>query len=381
MIDMNDVYVVGGLRSYIGIKNGIYKNIPAEILGAELLKKLINKYSLTNIDLIIGGNSVGGGGNITRLMMLEAGIENSIPAITVDAQCISSLECIGIATAKIKSGYADLIIAGGFESSSTQPFRIRNKNHPDYKDNSPYTCAKFTPMLHSEDAMLLGAEKTIIEFNIKKDELDNCVLTSHKRAENAKDTKVLQDIIVPILGSFQDEGLRRKITQKLLQKLPVILEKGKYLNVANTCTMNDGSAFIILCSEKYLKKYGLKSNYKIKDLCTMGGEPTISPVMAINVIEKILEVNSLSIDVIDAVECNEAFAVIDALFNKRYANNTEKYNVFGGALAYGHPYGASGTINFLHLMKALEINNGKLGVCSIASAGGMGSAILLERLK
>ena len=123
---MENVWILGGLRSFIGVKDGIYRHIPAEVLGAQVLKEIKNRFSLKDeeIDYIIGGNAVAGGGNITRLAALTAGLDEMIPAVTLDLQCGSALESITAAAAKIESGLADLVIAGGFESSSTQPVRM-----------------------------------------------------------------------------------------------------------------------------------------------------------------------------------------------------------------------------------------------------------------
>ena len=127
---MDNVFILGGLRSYIGVKNSAYRHVPAEHLGAAVLKELTARYQPPKIDMMICGNCVGGGGNITRLMALEAGLSESIPSFTVDLQCASSLEAVITAAARIESGLADLVIAGGFESSSTQPVRSYNPNHP-----------------------------------------------------------------------------------------------------------------------------------------------------------------------------------------------------------------------------------------------------------
>lgn len=128
---MDNVWILGGLRSFVGVKDGMYRKISAEILGAQVLKEIKNRFALKDneIDYIIGGNAVAGGGNITRLAALTAGLSEEIPAVTLDLQCGSSLESIATAAAKIESGLADLVIAGGFESSSTQPFRMWNPNH------------------------------------------------------------------------------------------------------------------------------------------------------------------------------------------------------------------------------------------------------------
>lgn len=377
---MNDVYILGGLRSYIGISNGMYRHIPAEILGAEVLKRTIEKYNLQNIDYIIGGNGVGAGGNITRLMALEAGMDYSVPAFTIDMQCASGLESVASAADKIASGNADLIVAGGFESSSTQPRRSYNPNHPDYKDDSYYSSAKFMPRVHRENIMLESAELTAAKENISKKEMDGWVLRSHKLALETRENNFLQDITVSVHNSQKDEGIRPRMCQKLLDRMPKILPNGKLITAANACLINDGAAFIVLCSEKYLKKHGHAPLAKIKSSCACGVDPMMSPKGTVAVLNKLLEKNNLSADDIDNFEVNEAFAVIDVLFERSFPNCTGRYNIFGGALAYGHPYGASGAIILLHLLKALHLRRGKFGCCAIAGAGGLGSGMLIERI-
>ena len=143
---MNHVYILGGLRSYIGVKDGMYRHIPAEKLGAEVLREVVSRFELPTdaIDYIIGGNAVGGGGNITRLAALSAGFPERIPAVTLDLQCGSALEAISAAAAKIESGMADLVIAGGMESSSVQPYRMMSPNHPEY-DGGKVCSANWVP--------------------------------------------------------------------------------------------------------------------------------------------------------------------------------------------------------------------------------------------
>ena len=377
---MNNVYILGGLRSYIEICNGIYKHIPAEILGAQVLKKIVQKYELNTIDYIIGGNGVGAGGNITRLMALEAGMDNSIPAFTVDMQCCSGLASISVGADKIKAGNADLIIAGGFESSSTQPRRNYNPNHPDYKDDTYYSSAKFMPHVHRENIMLEGAELTAQKEHITKEEMDFWVLRSHKLALEARINNYFKDITVSINNNKKDDGIRPRMSQKLLDKVPKILPNGKFITAANACLINDGAAFVVLCSEKYLNEHHLKPMAKIINSCDCGVEPMLSPKGAIASLNKILQKNDLKPNDIDIFEINEAFAVIDVLFARNFKNCIDRYNIFGGALAYGHPYGASGAIILLHLLTALNLRNGKLGCATIAGAGGLGSSMLIERI-
>ena len=377
---MDNVYVLGGLRSYIGIRNSAYRHVPAEQLGAAVLRGLAARYPFDKADMIIGGNSVGCGGNITRLAALNAGLPSSIPSLTIDQQCASSLAAITTAAAMIESGLSGLVIAGGFESTSTQPLRMHHPNHPDCtEDSRPYTTARFIPGPQQEDVMLQGAERTICHHHISKEELDSWTLISHQRALRAREDGVLKDVVCPVWGLELDEGIRPRMSQKLLDKLPPVLKDGRYLNAANACTMNDGAAFLLLCSEQYLKKHKLSPRFRLANACTVGADPLMSPASVLPAVSGLLERSGLSMDDIGAIECNEAFAAIDVLISRAYPDKASRYNQLGGALAYGHPYGASGAIILLHLMRSMELSESSRGICCAAAAGGIGSAILLEQ--
>lgn len=375
-----DAYILGGLRSYVGVVNGMYRHVPAEKLGAAVLRKVMEKYQVTKPDYIIAGNGVGAGGNITRLMALEAGVDISVPAFTVDVQCGSGLESIAVAAAKINSGEADVIIAGGFESSSTQPRRGYNPNHPDYTGDAWYSVAKFMPEIHRETVMLEGAELAAKREQITKAEMDHWVLQSHKLATAAHDEGLLKNVIVSVCGGEKDEGIRPRMSQRLLDRMPKVLPGGEFITAANSCLINDGAAFVVLCSQKYLQEYNLQAQAKVIGSTACGGDPLVSPRTAITVLEKLLAKYGLREQDIDDFELNEAFAVIDVLFARTFTQSTDKYNVFGGALAYGHPYGASGGIITLHLLEALRQKGGKYGCASVAAAGGVGTALLIERI-
>jgi acetyl-CoA C-acetyltransferase len=377
---MKNVYILGGLRSHIGIKNGIFKNVLPEKLGAEVLKELIDRYNLTNIDEIICGNAVGTGGNITRLMSLYAGVSDEVPAYTVDMQCGSGSLSIDLAVAKIKSGACDLIIAGGFESSSLQPTRYYNKNDYRYNEEKPnFQTSQFSPYELEENAMLIGAERVASKFNIKKEELDFWTLESHKRAAKARDLGVLNDSIFSINNSFKDEGIRESINKRLIDRLKPLVKNNGVINAANSCLTNDGAAFVVLCSEKYLKDKNINPKAELISTVLKGSNPLYSPESAILSIDKLLKEQEMEYKDISAFEFNEAFAVIDVIFQRKNPTLINRYNILGGALAYGHPYGASGAIILIHLLKSLEIVNGKYGVSTIAAAGGIGSSILIKR--
>lgn len=383
-MELERVFVVDGLRSYIGIQNGMYRHIPAEQLGAAVLKRLAAPYVAAGIDCIIAGNAVGGGGNIARLAALTAGLPQSIPAATIDVQCGSGLESISVAAAKIKSGQAELVIAGGFDSSSVSPIRRYNKNHPDYEryggEQSWYTTAKFAPGEHGASVMLEGAERTAVSEKMTRQSLNHWVQRSHELAARARDDDSLSGLVAEVIpGCSRDEGIRNSMSTRLLDKLPCVLAGGQVLTAANTCLTNDGAAFVVLCSESILKERGYTPLAEYIDSAAIGGDYMESPRSAVSAIQKLLKRQKLTASDVDIFECNEAFAVIDELFARAFPDCVDRYNIFGGALAYGHPYGASGAIITLHAMRALSHVDGELAVCSVAAAGGVGTSLLLRR--
>ncbi len=381
---MERVYILGGVRSYIGLENGMYRHLPVERLGAAVLQRVARPYLGNGIDLVVAGNAVGAGGNIARLAWLEAGLPQDVPAMTVDVQCGSGLESIATAAAKIGSGQADFVIAGGFESSSTAPGRRYHKNHPDYSryggENSWYQVAKFIPGEHRDTAMLEGAEQTAQAENIARKDLDYWVLRSHRLAKETREKGILEDVVAEIeTGCNRDEGIRDRMGQRLLDRLPCVLPGGKVITAANACLTNDGAAFLVLCSERLAKENGWKPRAEFFAAAQVGDIAGESPRSAVAAIDRLLRRQKLTEKDIDIFECNEAFAVIDELFARCYPEAVDRYNIFGGALAYGHPYGASGGIIALHAIKALEYTGGHLAVCSIAAAGGVGTALLIGR--
>lgn len=468
---MDKVYLLGGRRSYIGVENGIYRNVSAEELGAFVIKKVMDSYDISpeDIDLVAVGNAIGAGGNIGRLASLMAGVPEKTPVVTVDSQCGSGLAAIMQAAMQIELGMADVAIAGGFESSSSAPERRINKRHPDYMvdGDNVFKVAKFKPGPYDELAMFKGAEKCAATFGMDRHELDMYAIRSHRRAAQARENGELDDILA---GSFyeydrsrraveddepgkcenaeaeqpknrtltrkehpeKDEGIRDRISEKLLTRLPALVPGGSYITAGNVCLTNDGAAFVLLCSERFLKKYKENKKYikdmneiihpfKIVDIVSVGASPDMSPVSIVPAIDKLLSRNNLKASDILAWEYNEAFAVIDKLMESYVNKDFSNANVFGGALAYGHPYGASGGIITLHLMKAMEklmaeeaevsannsvdneagyndvdnkdwnivvkgedvsetdVSETRYGVCAVAAAGGIGTAMLVSR--
>ncbi|MCR5758722.1 MAG: thiolase family protein [Selenomonas sp.] len=382
---MEPVYVVKALRTPIVKKNGVFRSLPPEKLGAVLLQTLQRDCGLKQIDGIIGGNAVGTGGNITRLTALMAGLDEGIPAYTVDMQCASAAAALDLAYSKISSGQGDVWLAGGMESSSLQPLRVYASQDERYRmtpdQDGKYYTAQFAPGDMAPDTMLRGAERVAAQEGITREELEEWALISHRRAAGAAAKNLLQDSIVPIEGWQQDDGIRPRMSAALLKRLPLLLGPGTTLTAGSACTINDGAAFAVLASEGYVQRQGIKPMARILGVASLGGNPVESPRGAMRTADVLLKRLGLTYEELQAIEFNEAFAVIDVLFAREHPACKERYNRLGGALAYGHPYGASGAILLVHLLESLRLAGGGRGILSIAGAGGMGEAIVLELMK
>ena len=409
---MEKVYLIGGLRSHIGLTGGLFKTVPAEELAAAVLQKIMEKYScVLQADGLLCGNAVGTGGNITRLAALKAGLPATVPALTIDMQCASAAASIELAMTKIGSGMADILIAGGFESTSMQPVRVYAKADPRYREEG-FTVAQFSPDTTSAKAMLEGAERTCQKHGFTREELDAFAVRSHQLAKKAREENRLNEIVVSVFGSEGDEGIRDRMSPKLAARMPKlfteeevkellagdsaslpikenvdkqnVLQEQKIpvtplLTAANACLMNDGAAFVVLASRQAVEQYGLRPEAELLAGFDGGVDPRYSPEGAIETGEHLLQRCDLQPEQIDVFEYNEAFAVISALFARKYPELTARYCPWGGALAYGHPYGASGAILLLHLWQELKQTEGKLGLLSIAGAGGLGTALLVKK--
>ncbi len=382
---MENVYVLGALRTPIVTKNGKFKTIPAEELGAAVMRALLKQFpdAAQTLSAVIGGNAVGTGGNITRLAALTAGIPDSVPAWTVDMQCASAAAALAAAYRVIACGEGEVCLAGGMESSSLQPLRVYDKKDARYSktrsgDGAYYT-AQFAPGDLDPQTMLRGAERVAKAENITKAGLDAWAIESHQRAAAAQKKGVLRPFLVSVNGVDEDDGIRPRMNQKLLDRLPRLFGADSVTTAGTSCLINDGAAFALLVGESWLSKHpGVHPAARIVAAQAMGGAPDESPRGAMRTAEALLSRLGKRMDEMAAIEFNEAFAVIDVLFEQKYPELVSRYNTLGGALAYGHPYGASGAILLVHLLSALENAGGGFGLLSIAGAGGMGEALLLE---
>ncbi|MCE5286656.1 MAG: thiolase family protein [Pelosinus sp.] len=383
---MSEVYLVGGVRTPIGKTNGYLKEFLPERLAALVLNEVLRRYSLSpdTIDQVLLGNAVGPGGNIARVSLLAAGWPYSIPGITIDSQCGSGLSAIQLAMGQIVSGQAELVIAGGVESTSMAPRRQFNHRDPRFQgDNVYYESAPFSTPEVGDPSIGEAAEKLAEKMEISRKDMDLYALESHKRACLTKQQGLLRDIILPLAQDGKeiaaDECIRQRISLALLERMPPAFLAGGRITAGNTCLKHDGAAAILLASPAAVKKYKLRPEATLHKTISCGCDPNFFPLGPVYAIQKLLQGRQISLDDIAALEINEAFAVKILACCQRLDFSLAKTNMLGGALAYGHPYGASGAIILLHLLKALAKVQGKWGIASIGAVGGMGNAVLIER--
>ena len=383
---LEKVYIIGGLRTPIGKTGGVLKSFLPEQLTAYLMNSLIEKYALTSkcIDELILGNCVGPGGNIARLSLLQAGWPLCIPATTIDFQCGSSLKSIEIAASLIQSNNRELVVVGGAESTSLQPNKQYNSKDPRFQgENVFYKRAQFSPLSIGDPDMIEGAENVADKFNITRNDMDKWAVESHIRALHTKKEKRLQSVICPIRINDkiinEDESIRETASLKLMQRASSIKKPNGKITAGNSCLTHDGAALILMASEKAVRKYGLCAEAEWLGGVSVGLDPSLSPLGPVVAVKKLLKQRQLSISHIDSIEINEAFSVKILAFQKFFKYDIVKINSLGGALAYGHPYGASGAIIMLHLLESLKKHNGRKGIATLGVAGGLGIAALIER--
>lgn len=382
---MNQVFVIGGVRTPIGKTGGILSTFLPEQLAAFVLNAVINKFSLpaSAVEHVILGNVWGPGGNMARVSILEAGWPYSIPGTTIDFQCGSGLSAISIAADQIAAGQADLVIAGGVESDSMAPARQFNPRDPRFHNQGFYERAPFSTLAIGDPEMGEGAEYLANVMDISREEMDKLALESHRKAYETQTEGYLKDIILPVdvNGKMvdKDESIRPGMNLKLLQRMPPAFVKEGRVTAGNACLKHDGAAVVLLASDRTIARFKLKPEAVILNYAMSGCDPNVFPLGPVFSTKKLLQKLALNLSKVDAFEINEAFAVKVLACCLKLGICLDKTNILGGALAYGHPYGASGAIILLHLLRALRKINGSLGIAAIGAAGGQGASVLIER--
>ncbi|MDY0206570.1 MAG: 3-oxoadipyl-CoA thiolase [Pseudomonas sp.] len=401
---MKNAYIVDAIRTPFGRYAGSLASIRADDLGALPLKALMKRNPSVNWqqvdDLVYGcANQAGEDNrNVGRMSALLAGLPCDVPATTINRLCGSSLDAISIAARAIKSGEADLIIAGGVESMSRAPFVMGKASTPYDRSQMIEDSTmgwrfvnKQLKELYGVESMPQTAENVAEQFNINREDQDAFALRSQQRTAAAQARGFFANEIIPVeipqrkgdpVIFNQDEHPRSSTTLDNLTKLKPIVKPDGTITAGNASGINDGAAALLIASDEALVQHGLKARAKIIGATVVGVEPRIMGFGPALAIKKLLEKNNLTLDQMDVIELNEAFSA-QALAVTRYLglpDDSEKVNPNGGAISIGHPLGASGARLVATALNELERTQGRYALCSMCIGVGQGIALIIERV-
>ena len=393
---MREVYVVNCCRTAVGSFGGSLKDVPAPEMGAIVIKEALKRANVApeNVDEVMFGCilTAGLGQNVARQASLKAGIPIEVPAYTVGMVCGSGMKSVIEGARSIVAGDADIIVAGGTENMSAAPYsipaarwgaRMNNNKIIDTMVNDGLTDA------FNNYHMGITAENVCDQWGITREELDEFAYNSQKKAAAARDSGRFNDEIVPVpvkvkkeIVEFKtDEFIKGDVSLEKMAKLkPAFKPDGGRVTAANASGINDGAAAIVLASKEAVEKYGLKPMFKLIGWGQGGVDPKIMGVGPVPASKNAMAKAGVSIEDIDLVEANEAFAAQSVAVARELKFDMSKVNVNGGAIAIGHPVGASGAriiVTLLHEM--LKRDDAKKGLATLCIGGGMGVATIFEK--
>ncbi len=400
---MSKVYIVGAKRSAIGSMLGSLKDVTPAFIGAEVLKSAIaeSKIDAKNLDEVIVGNvlSAGAKQGVGRQVAIGAGVPVEVPAYSVNMVCGSGMKAVMNAVTAIASGTANLIAAGGTEVMSAAPYLISGKVRSGYKmgDMNVVDHMILDALTDAYGNMHMGitAENVAEKYNITREMQDEFAIKSQEKAIKAQDSGKFVDEIVPITvkaGKKEftfdtDEYVNRTTSLEKLSTLRPAFKKDGTVTAGNASGINDGASFLILASEKAVKDYSLTPLAEIVGFGQGGVEPDVMGLGPVPAVANALKSANMKLKDIEVLELNEAFAAqslgVVKLLSEQHkvseADIMKKCNVNGGAIALGHPVGASGNRIIVTLLYELIHSGKKLGLASLCIGGGMGTAIILKR--
>ncbi len=394
--NMREVVIASAVRTPIGSYGGTLKNTPAVELGVVAVKEAIKRAGIDPaiIDEVVFGNVLQGGlgQNVARQVELNAGIPKEIPAFTLNKVCGSGLRTVSLAAQMIKAGDADVILAGGTESMSGAGYviptarwgaRMNDQKIIDIMVNDGLTDA------FNHYHMGITAENVAAQWGITREELDEFALSSQQKAEAAVKGGKFKDEIVPVVIPQKkgdpivfdtDEYPKFGASLEKMAKLPPAFKKdGGVVTAANASGLNDAACAVIVMSKEKADELGIKPLAKIVSYASNGVDPSIMGVGPIGACQKALKKAGWTVDDLDLIEANEAFAAQSVAVARDLGFDMAKVNVNGGAIALGHPIGASGARILITLIYEMQKRDAKKGLATLCIGGGQGTTLLVER--
>jgi len=382
---MPEAYIVDTVRTPVGKRNGGLAHVNSVDLGAHVLEALMDRTGIDPAaveDVVLGCiDQVGAqAGDIARFCWLSAGLPESVPGVTLDRQCGSSQQAVHFAAQGVLSGTQDVVVAGGVQNMSTFPIGIAGVWAFEKGLPTPYEAKGWVKRYGDQEiSQFRGAELIAEHWDISRDEMERFALQSHQRALQAQAEGRFDKEIAPLEGVTQDEGPRPDTTLEKMATLKPLREGGR-LTAAVSSQISDGASAMLVVSEKALAEHNLTPRARIHHLSVLGSDPIYMLSAPIPATKRALEKTGLTIDDIDVVEINEAFASVVLAWLKETGADPAKVNPNGGAIALGHPLGATGVRLMTTLLGELERTGGRYGLQTMCEGGGQANVTIIERL-
>ncbi|MEW9051475.1 MAG: thiolase family protein [Neobacillus sp.] len=393
---VNDIVILSAVRTPVGRYGGALKDINSGTLASIVIKEAISRAGINanQVDEVILGEvrQSTESSNVARVAALRAGVPETAPAFTINRLCASGMQAVASAAQQIAFSQADIVVAGGTENMSRAPIYLRNSrfggDNPKLFDSNTEAGQQPHEIYGSQLGMGITAENVAERYSISREDQDRFALESQLKASFAIENKKFEAEIVPVeikekKTSFlfkEDEHPRPDTTIEALARLKPVFEENGTVTAGNACGRNDGAAALVLTSSTNAKHLGIKPMARIVDWAAAGVSPEVMGIGPVPAVRKLLERVRLTLEDIDLIELNEAFASQALAVIRELQLAPEKVNVNGGAIALGHPLGATGARIITTLLYELERRQQKRGIAALCIGGGQGMAIMLERL-
>jgi acetyl-CoA C-acetyltransferase len=382
---MSEAYIVDAVRSPVGKRNGGLAKVHPADLGAHSIRALMEQVDVdpSAVDDVVFGcvDTIGPqAGDIARTCWLVAGYSDEVPGTTVDRQCGSSQQAVHFAAQAVMSGTADLVVAGGVQHMSAIPISAAMLAGEQYGFANPFSGSSGWEARYGtqEVSQFRSAEMIADTWDITRDDMEEFAVESHERALRAHAEGRFEREIVALEGLTHDEGPREPNLAKI-RSLPTLVEGGR-LTAAVSSQISDASAALLIASEDAVRSHGLTPRARIHHLSVRGADPVWMLTAPIPATAYALKKTGMALDDIDLVEINEAFASVVLAWHKETGADLAKVNVNGGAIALGHPLGATGARLMTTLLHELERTGGRYGLQTMCEGGGQANVTIIERL-
>jgi acetyl-CoA C-acetyltransferase len=392
---MAEAYIVDAVRTPVGRRGGGLARVHPADLGATAIKALVERTGIdpSAVDDVVFGcvDTIGGqAGDVARTCWLAAGLPEVVPGVTLDRQCGSSQQAVHFAAQGVMSGTQDLVVAGGVQNMSRIPISSSMTAGVQYGFDDPFTGSVGWVERYGtgEVSQFRGAELIAEKWGITREAMEAFAYESHQRAARAQDAGKFEAEITPVetldadgnpATITLDEGIRRDSTPEKMATLRTLVEGGR-LTAALASQISDGSAAILIASEQAVRDHGLTPRARIHHVSVRGDDPIYMLTAPIPATRYAMERSGMSMDQIDVVEINEAFASVVLAWEKEIGYPLDKTNVNGGAIALGHPLGATGARLMTTLLSELERSGGRYGLQTMCEGGGQANVTIIERL-